>query len=207
MTFYKFARWIVSGFFRVFYRVHVTGEENIPEEGAVVVAPNHTSAADPLILGVSAKRQIHFVAKAELFKIPLLGGIIKALGAIPVHRNEGDVAALKKSLAVLEEGKMLCVFPQGTRCPGENIRDTADRLKSGVGLMTMRSGACAVPVCIKAKNNKTRIFRRTDVIFGRPITKDDFAGFTGRNRYNDAAALIFERICELDGSGTEKEGT
>lgn len=200
MTFYKFARSLIMGFYKLFYRIHVYGEENIPEDGAVVIAPNHTSAADPIIIGVSAKRQIHFVAKAELFKIPVAGAVIRALGAIPVHRSEGDVAALKKSLNVLEEGKMLCVFPQGTRCPGETVKDTADRLKSGVGLMAMRSGAPVVPVCIRTKKHKTSMFRRTDVVFGRLITREELAAFEGRTKYNDAARLIFDRICEIDES-------
>lgn len=201
MTFYKFARSLIKGFYRLFYRIHVYGEENVPEDGAAVIAPNHTSAADPIIIGVSTKRQIHFVAKAELFKIPLLGGIIKALGAIPVHRNEGDVAALKKSLAALDEGKMLCVFPQGTRCPGEKLRDTKNRLKSGVGLMAMRSGAAVVPVFIRTKKNKTHIFGKTDVIFGKAITPEELRAFDGRTKYNDAASYIFDRMCSLDVSG------
>lgn len=197
MTFYKIARGLLSGFFRLLYRVHVTGEENIPESGGVVIAANHTSAADPIILGVVARRQISFIAKAELFRIPIIGPLLRALGAFPVNRNEGDVAALKKSLSVLSEGGVLCVFPQGTRCPGVPVKDTVDSVKSGVGLMAMRSGACVVPVAIRTKSHRVRIFRRTDVVFGSVISSDEIAGFEGRTKYSDAASFIFGRICEL----------
>lgn len=196
MTFYKFAKALVSGFFRTFYRVHVSGEENIPNEGAVIIAPNHTSAADPIILGVITERQIHFMAKAELF-FPPLGAILRALGAFPVHRKAGDVVALKTSLSVLSEGDVLCVFPQGTRCPGVELRDTADSIKSGVGLMAMRSGASVVPVYFKTKGNKLRMFRRNDVIFGEVIKPEEFSAFEGRTKYSDAASLIFDRICSI----------
>ena len=203
MTFYKIVRWLVSGFFRLFYRIHVTGEENIPDTGAVLIAANHTSAADPIVLGVVAERQIRFIGKAELFKIPLIGRILRVLGAFPVNRNEGDVAALKKSLAILADGEMLCVFPQGTRCPGEEIKDTADRVKPGVGLMALKSGAVVVPVCIRTRKNRTRIFRRTDVIFGHAIQPEQLSGFLGRSKYNDAAMYIFDCICELDRTGSD----
>ncbi len=198
MTFYKFAKGLFSGFFHAAYRIKVIGEENIPVEGPVVIAPNHTSAADPIILGVVAKRQIRFMAKAELF-FPPLRGILLALGAFPVHRKAGDVAALKTSLSVLEGGEMLCVFPQGTRCPGFRLRETADKLKSGVGLMAMRSGAPVVPTYIKTKKNRLRMFRRTEVIFGPAISPEEFSGFEGRTKYSDAASLIFDRLCLLEG--------
>ena len=196
MTFYKFAKGLVSGLYRSFYRIRVTGEENIPKEGAVIIAPNHISANDPIILGVVTERQIRFMAKAELF-FPPLSPILRALGAFPVHRKAGDVVALKTSLSVLSDGEMLCVFPQGTRCPKTALRDTASEVKSGVGLMAMRSGASVVPVYIKAKGNKLRIFRRTEIIFGPVIAPDEFSAFEGRNKYSDAAALIFDRICRI----------
>lgn len=197
MTLYKFAKGLLSGIYRVLYRIHVVGEENIPESGGVVIAANHTSAADPIVLGIAARRQISFIAKAELFRIPIIGPILRVLGAFPVNRNEGDVAALKKSLAVLSCGGVLCVFPQGTRCPGVPVRDTADCVKSGVGLMAMRSGACVIPVAIRTKANRVRMFRRTDIIFGSVISYETISGFEGRTKYSDAAAFIFGQICDL----------
>ena len=205
MTFYKIIRAILAGFFRVLYRVHVTGEDNIPDSGAVIISPNHASAADPILLAVVARRPIRFMGKAELFRIPLLGWILKALGAFPVHRNEGDVAAIKKSLAILSDGEMLCVFTQGTRCPGVPVRETADKVKSGVGLLTMRSGADVVPVYIKTKANRPRMFRRTDVIFGEVIKSDEFSELIGRTKYSDAAMMIFDRICALGEQGEDSE--
>ena len=199
MTFYKIIKALISGFFHLFYRIHVTGEENIPETGGVIISANHTTALDPIILAVSAKRQIRFIGKAELFKIPVFGALLRALGAFPVNRNEGDVVAIKKSLAILSDGEVLCVFPQGTRCPGVPVKETADKVKSGVGLMALRSGAYVTPVYIKTKANRVHIFRRTDVVFGKAIAPEEFSEFEGRTKYTDAASLVFDRICSLSG--------
>ena len=198
--FYRFVRFLVGWLLRLLYRVHIAGIENIPESGGCIIASNHTSLMDPVILGVVEKRQIHFMAKAELFKIPLLNSIIRALGAFPVHRAEGDVTAIKHTIETIAEGKLLCIFPQGTRCGGVPVRETADKLKSGIGLIAMRAESPVVPVLIKTKANKLHMFRRTDVIFGTVIKPDEFMSFDGRNKYKDTSKLIFDRICELEAS-------
>ena len=198
--FYKVIRFLVAGIFRAVYRIHVTGADNIPSSGACIIAPNHTSAVDPIILGVIERRQIRFIGKAELFRFPPLGWLLKALGAFPVNRAEGDIAAVKKTVSILSDGELLCVFPQGTRCPGKPLRETVEHLKPGIGMMAMRSGAPVVPVYIRTKANCLCAFRRTDVIFGKPIGSDEIRAFDGRTRYADASAYIFERICELGGA-------
>ena len=198
--FYKIVRFIFAWIFRIVYRIHTSGVENIPSEGACIIAPNHISAIDPIILGVIERRQIRFLAKAELFRIPILRGIIKALGAFPVNRDAGDITAIKHTLEVLDGGELLCVFPQGTRCPSTPVRETLPKLKSGVGFMTLRAHAPVVPVYFKTKSNKLRLFGRTDVIFGKMIPADEFAKFNGRTKYADASTLIFDRICELEES-------
>ncbi len=215
MTFYKVIRFLITGIFHVLFRIKTIGAENVPEDGGVIISANHTTALDPLILAVSTKRQIRFIGKAELFKIPGFGALLKALGAFPVHRDEGDVSALKKSLSILKDGDVLCVFPQGTRCPGVPVKDTADKVKGGVGMMAMRSGASVVPVYIKTKKNRVRIFGKTEVIFGEPIKNDSFGEFDGRTKYADAADFIFGHICALAESsdddsakdGGQEEGT
>ncbi len=197
MTLYKIIRTLISGIFHALYRIRVTGAENVPEDGGLIISANHTTALDPIILAVTSKRQIRFIGKAELFNIPVFGSFLRALGAFPVHRNEGDVAALKKSLSILSDGEVLCVFPQGTRCPGVPLRETSELVKSGVGLMAFRSKAAVVPVYIKTKGNRVRVFRRTEVIYGAPISSDELLRFEGRTKYGDAASLIFSRICDL----------
>ncbi len=205
MTLYKFLYVCLAWVFRLVYRVHPHNSEVIPENGACIIAPNHTSALDCIIIAVSSPRQVYFMAKAELFKIPVLSWLIRALGAFPVKRKEGDVGAVKKSISLLKKGDALCMFPQGTRCPYVELETTKDKLKWGVGLISDRSGADVIPVYIKTKRNKLRLFGRTDVYYGAPLSPDEFSGFEGREKYAQASALVFDRICELKNSADAEE--
>ncbi len=197
MTLYKLLYACLAWIFRLIYRVHPHGEDVIPKTGACIIAPNHTSALDCIIIAVSAPRQVYFMSKAELFKIPIFAGLIRALGAFPVKRKEGDVGAVKKSIKLLGEGNALCMFPQGTRCPYVGLESTRNKLKWGVGLIAERSGADVIPVYIKTKRNKLGVFRRTDVFYGDPVHVTEFACFEGRERHAMASSLVFDRICEL----------
>lgn len=205
MTLYKFLYACLAWVFRLIYRVHSHGEDVIPGEGACIIAPNHTSALDCIIIAVSAPRQVYFMSKAELFKIPIFAGLIRALGAFPVKRKEGDVGAVKKSIALLKDGNALCMFPQGTRCPYVELESTRDKLKWGVGLISEKSGSDIIPVYIQTKLNKLKLFRRTDVYYGAPVSPSEFAGFEGRDRHAQASALVFDRICLLKESAKTEE--
>lgn len=205
MTLYKFLYTCLAWIFRLIYRVHSHGEDTIPKEGACIIAPNHTSALDCIMIAVSAPRQVYFMSKAELFKIPVFAGLIRALGAFPVKRKEGDVVAVKKSISLLKDGNALCMFPQGTRCPYVELEETRDKLKWGVGLIAEKSGSDIIPVYIRTKHNKLKLFRRTDVYYGAPVSVSEFADFEGRDRHARASALVFDRICELrDAAKTEE---
>ncbi len=197
MTLYKILYACLAWIFRLIYRVHSHGEDVIPKEGAAIIAPNHTSALDCIMIAVTAPRQVYFMSKAELFKIPVFASLIRALGAFPVKRKEGDVGAVKKSITLLKDGNALCMFPQGTRCPYVELEATRDKLKWGVGLIAERSGADVIPVYIKTKARKLKLFRRTDVYYGAPVHVSEFAEFEGRERHAMAAGAVFDRICEL----------
>lgn len=197
MTLYKFLYVCLAWIFRLIYRVHPHGNDVIPKEGACIIAPNHTSALDCIIVAVSSPRQVFFMSKAELFKIPVFAGLIRALGAFPVKRKEGDVGAVKKSISLLKDGNALCMFPQGTRCPHVELESTRDKLKWGVGLISEKSGSMVIPVYIKTKRNKLALFRRTDIYYGAPVYPSEFACFEGRDRYAQTSACVFDRICEL----------
>lgn len=197
MKFYKILRVIVSAIFKPLFRIHSHGLENFPKSGGCIVAPNHTSALDPILLAVSEERPIIFMAKAELFKIPLLSQLMRALGAFPVNRKESDITAIKKSISIVERGDPLCVFPQGTRCAGVDLSETSDKIKSGVGLIAFRTNAPIVPVYIKTKKNKIRMFGRTDIYYGTPILPEEYLAFESKTKYQDTADLAFERILML----------
>lgn len=196
MSIYKFLYTLLAPLFRLVYRVHVHGGENVPSEGGAVIAPNHTSAMDCVIIAVSAPRRVFYMAKAELF-LPVLGAFFRALGAFPVKRQEGDIGAIKKSMGIIESGDPVCIFPQGTRCPHAELEDTREKLKSGVGLIASKTSAPIVPVYIKTKKNKVALFRRTDVYYGSPVTAEEYGIFSGRTRHADTTALVFDRICAI----------
>ncbi len=198
MSFYNFIYACLAWLFRGLYRVHTHGEENVPMDGGAVFAPNHTSAMDCIIVAVSSPRRAYYMAKAELFKIPILSLLFRALGAFPVKRQASDVGAIKKSIELIKENKALCIFPQGTRCPGAELDDTKNKLKSGVGLIAHRSQVPIVPIYIKTKNNHVKLFRRTDVYYGEPVSVETYMAIAGKSRYDDTTALVFDRICDME---------
>lgn len=180
------------------YHIESVGAENIPE-GGVIVASNHTAFSDVLVLSAAAGgRQIKYMAKKELFYTPL-APIIKAFGAFPVDRRRSDVSSIKKTISLVTEGAAVGIFPQGTRRGGVDPRRT--EVKSGVGLIAYRTKAPVVPVLIENSRMKTGIFRKNRVVFGKPICYDEL-GFCEEEgakhaEYENAAKIIFDRICEI----------
>jgi 1-acyl-sn-glycerol-3-phosphate acyltransferase len=136
---------IARPLFRVLFSVEHHGVENVPEEGAVIIAGNHPSYLDPLLVGLPIKRTIRFMAWDALFKVPLLGQIIKAVGAFPVDIRKGQgEAAYRQALRVLESGEALGVFPEGQRSDQAAMGD----LRAGVARLAIETGAPIVPVTI-----------------------------------------------------------
>ncbi len=195
-NFYSIAKPIVAPVYRLFMNVKATGIENIPKVGGVILCSNHIGAVDVVSIGSVSPRQLTFVAKKELFSIPLLGSIVKGLGAIKVDRGAGDVGAIKASVAAAEAGKVLSIFPQGHRFPGVDPAKTP--VHHGAGLIAYHSGCDVLPVCIKIKGGRYRIFRRTEVIFGKVI-KNSELGFSegGTKEYKAATEKIFAEICTM----------
>jgi len=151
---YKFARAVFAAFFKVFYSLEVKGKENIPLEGRLVVTANHITYYDPPLVGCVLNRKVHFMAKEELFKIPVLGYLLRLIGQFPVKRGKPDRTALKESFKILEEEKVLGIFPEGTtRGKGESLR----KAKSGAILIPIKSRSPILPVGIKIKNRKIKI--------------------------------------------------
>lgn len=112
MSFYSFAKSVVYGILKPIYRMEVIGKENFPKDGGVLLCANHIHNFDPPIVGIVAPRTIHFMAKEELFSVPILGKLLPHLNAFPVKRGMSDREALRKGLKVLKEGKVLGLFPR-----------------------------------------------------------------------------------------------
>ncbi len=205
MRLYRFAVSFVSGFVRLLLRVDIKGRENVPEDGVFFVCANHISNWDPVLVAIAVKRPIHFMAKAELFRNPLLGKLLRALGAFPVDRDAVDIGAIKTALTHIKHDEPLGIFPQGKRFRGERP-ETRD-IKSGVGMMVYRTEAPVVPIAIYTKDYRVRLFRRTHVHVGKPILFEEFeAGAKSPEEYQRISNFIFDRIRSLDESASAGKG-
>lgn len=162
IMFYRILAVICRGFFSLFFRVEYKGLENVPEEGPLLVCCNHISLLDMFLIAHRIPRRVYFMAKKELFKIPVVNYIIKVLGAFPVNRGHGDLNAAKTVLKLLSEGKAVGIFPEGTRYKKSKTRV---KPKSGAVLFAMESGAPVLPVGIFGDY---RIFSRMKVVYGKP---------------------------------------
>ena len=127
---------------RVIFRLQIEGEEFIPRTGPTILAANHASFIDPIIIMVSVRRPVRFMAKKELFRFPLFGWLLRQFGTFPINRDRINLQAFKQATSLLEAGEVVAMFPEGTRGDGVELRPA----KSGIGLIAARTGAPVVPV-------------------------------------------------------------
>ncbi|HEX9060911.1 MAG TPA: lysophospholipid acyltransferase family protein [Clostridia bacterium] len=156
-------RFFVGVVLRILYRVKFYGISNIPEKGAAVMCPNHIAELDMCFIGFKIKRLIRWMAKEELFKVPLFGKLLRYLGAFPIKRGKADVESIRTALGLLSEGHIVGVFPEGTRTAraGNNVK-----VKRGAVLLALKAGVPVIPVAINASY---KLFSRVTVTFGEPI--------------------------------------
>lgn len=168
------------GLFGSIWRMRAHGRENVPKTGPVIVACNHISNLDPPVLGTACPRRISYMAKQELFAIPILGPLISAVGAYPVDRKGSATAAIKRSVEVLRRGGAVGIFPEGGRnITGEN------EVREGVALLASLGKAPVVPACIVGTGQAGRL-AQFHVIFGKPLSlppdrkasREEMANFT-----------------------------
>ncbi|KUO50489.1 MAG: hypothetical protein APF76_07490 [Desulfitibacter sp. BRH_c19] len=164
---YSFAKAIFLFIFKYLCRWQVEGVENIPQKGPVVLIANHTSYWDPIALGVVSSRRVSFMAKAELFKIPVLSQIVKGLGAFPVDRQKSDRAALRAALDILDKGDVVGMFPEGTRIRDEELGE----FKMGATMIAAKANAPIIPIALinTPKIFSKGFFRSFKVIVQKPI--------------------------------------
>lgn len=186
---------IIRPFVRILYGLKVVGLENIPEESGVIICPNHTSNADPVVLAVTLKRQIYFMAKAELFKSRVLAKLFRVVGAFPVNRGKGDTSALNNAEKILQNGCQLGLFIEGTRSKINNFL----RPKTGCAMIAFKAGVPIVPVCISGQNeHKLKIFRKNIISVGKPIFVSQLNISDGTSKdFRDASRFIMENIKSL----------
>lgn len=163
---YRFARFILRIFLTVVGRWRIIGRGNLPLEGPVMVVCNHVSYWDPVLVGCAMTRQVHFMAKAELFSYPVLGPLVRALGAFPIKRGQSDRNALRTAIHLLQDGKVLGVFPEGTRSKTGALMV----FKPGITMLAYKVECPILPVAVV---NSRRIFsgwfHPVEVRIGEPI--------------------------------------
>jgi 1-acyl-sn-glycerol-3-phosphate acyltransferase len=164
VTFYGFARFVCRVIFTVVWRMRVVGGEAIPAAGPLIVACNHVSYLDPPVLGSAFPRPVEYMAKQELFRIPILGPVITGLHAFPVDRSRGDGAAIKRAVSVLRGGAALGIFPEGTR-----NKDGTVKPQGGVALLHHLTGAPIVPAFVQGTKDAKRL-ARISVVIGEPVS-------------------------------------
>lgn len=188
MWLYKFGKAICTAYYKFLYKVEVVGANHFPKEGSVLLVSNHISNNDPPLLGITCPREISFMAKEELFKVPVLKSILYRIRAFPVKRGMSDRTALKTGLALLKEDQVLGLFPEGTRSrTGELGTGLA-----GAGFFALRSNAQVVPCAIIGSYKP---FSKIKVIYGEPI---DFESMRlGKISAQEATDIMMEKIREL----------
>lgn len=142
--FYDFASFAVRLLLAVLARCSVEGTERLPRDGAFLIVSNHLSLIDPPVLGALIPRRIVFMAKEELFHVPIIGQLVSWYGAFAIRRGEADRQALRKAVGVLEHGQVLGMFPEGTRSKTGKMNEA----HPGAALIALLSGATVVPVAI-----------------------------------------------------------
>jgi 1-acyl-sn-glycerol-3-phosphate acyltransferase len=193
---YSASRFLLGGFVGALSGWEVHGRENVPKTGAVIVASNHISYWDPLLVGTAAMREQHFLAKEELFRGPL-GWLIRSYNAIPIRRGRADLSGLAKATDVLRAGRSLILFPEGTRQRDGELRAA----RPGLGMLAVGSDALIVPTCIMGSDRPGKwLFRQSKL-------RVDFAPpRTWRELATEAAGLEPGRaLYEGVGAGTMRE--
>jgi 1-acyl-sn-glycerol-3-phosphate acyltransferase len=184
---------------RVGFRLRARGTENLPERGFVLAA-NHTSNFDPwpLALPIFPRRQLRFMAKSELFN-PLLGPVLKAGGAFPVRRGEGDLAAIRQAAELVRAGEIVVMFPEGTRRKKGLRKKHQARAHTGAARIALSAEAPLVPAAISGTDRLSRL-GPLRVAYGTPVPLDDLAGTEIKYASREATDRLMAAIGRLEAS-------
>jgi 1-acyl-sn-glycerol-3-phosphate acyltransferase len=192
-----FAKLVVWGF-----RMRFIGAANLPAHGGYIIASNHVSLLDPVVLWAGAPRPIHIIAKQELFDTPVVGWAIPWFWAFPIHRGTADREAIRRASALLAHGELVGIFPEGTRKrAGEPGMEPGDG-HAGVALIAAHGGVPVVPLGIfgthRPASRGVRLpgLRRVVFSYGPPVYPEDFSGLGRKERHRAMTAEIMRRIAE-----------
>lgn len=192
---YNICRGALRLIYKLLFRLEATGLEHVPKEGGVLLCSNHISLLDPPTIGILVDRKVHFMAKQELFDIPLLGSLIKELGAFPVKRGGVSKDSIKRSLNLLRGGDIMGIFPEGTRSRSGEMDGMG---KKGAASFALRSQATVVPVAIIGNY---KLFRKMRVVYGPPVDLTEYIENPSPDSVEQATEMIMSNIAELRARG------
>ena len=199
---YGISHAIVEIVYQICFRGEISGLENLPKSGGYIVAANHASLLDPPIVGLYLPRQVQFFARQTLWKPGFAAWWLNSVGCIPVDRDGGgDIGALKNVLKALKDGRVVILFPEGTRSPDGRLRSP----RPGVGFIACKSQAPVVPARIFGSSDafgrggRLRPGVPVAVTYGRPLLPADYDNpNAGRDRPMHAAEKIMSAIAALE---------
>jgi 1-acyl-sn-glycerol-3-phosphate acyltransferase len=179
----------------------------IPRTGPFILACNHISLADPPLVGASVKRNLHYMAKKELFRNRLFGGLLGLLNSHPISRGGYDRGAINTAIDILNKGSGLLIFPEGTRAASGNFLPA----RRGIGLLATRCCVPVVPAYICGSNKLRSVFlgkTRLAVIFGEPLSRDEIAAYKDEeDGYRRLTDDIMHRILAIKQESVKRLGT
>lgn len=193
MLLYTVLRDLAVLIFKLLFKIKTYGKENIPQNKGFILASNHVSYLDPIALGVACPRKLNFMAKKELFSNPIFAMLVSRLGAFPVERDSADLSALKEAMRRVKIGKVLVLFPEGSR----RFNGESKQPYPGVGFLAAKLDVPVIPAFIKgtekALPSNAKFIRphKISVYFGKQIYIER------RLPYQDIALKIMEDIRHL----------
>ncbi len=191
--FYWFSFFIIRMLGAIFSPRTVIGKNNIPREGAFIVASNHVSNLDPFLVGLSLQRRTSYMAKDVLFRNIILKWMLQHVEAFPVRRGSADVWALRETLRRLKRGMPVVMFPEGTR----QTSTTEKKILSGIGFLTVKGNVPVVPVHIDGSDKvlppgeKYPKRNRVTISFGKPLM------FSKEQSYSEIVTHVMNEIQAL----------
>lgn len=194
---YRSFRYLCRAALGCAFEVRVAGDRHLPSAGPVIVASNHVSLLDPPLIGMVLNRPVHFMAKVELFHLPVVGSLLPRLRAFPVKREGCARSALCHASELLNRGEVLGIFPEGRR----NYDGKLSPPRMGVGWLALRTRAPILPVAIRGVETQVCRFgivpSQVDIRIGKPITLDHYPTATDRLWRLDVSHRVMDSIREL----------
>lgn len=195
---YSFIKKVFGPLVKSVYKMEYKGLENVPDEKArYILAINHTSALDPVFVAAPKKvPPLHFMAKVELFKNPVVAWFMTHMYGFPVKRGKGDTSAIDYGIKILEEGHVMAICPEGRRIKDKD--GVPQKAKAGVAVIAKATGADVLPVAIYS-NGKIKAGKKVVVSYGKLIKNSELGldGEVGPHAIKDAANMVMDKITEL----------